>query len=124
MSSTPATEGLDAIYEDRNCTVLLAARLAQLLGYDVRWDDARAPEVWPVLFVQLPTGSVSWHLEPKWHSVLDAPAGGAWDGHTNADKAERIRRFLRGEEQPRQETTAPATVAAHLYDELDEDILN
>lgn len=43
-------------------------------------DVGGSPELWPIAYVELPTGQVSWHL---------APYGGTWDGHTTAQKYAR-----------------------------------
>ena len=67
-------------YDKRNANVLLCMHYAQRLGYPVgiRMDPG-SPE-WPVVYIELPTGQVSWHLEQ--HSK-------PWDGHDTAAKYER-----------------------------------
>jgi len=71
-------------YDVRNRAVLAAVGLASELGYPcgVRI-DATQPE-WPVMFIQLPNGQVSWHLpqHPQ-----------AWDGHDTAEKYRRCREY-------------------------------
>ena len=53
---------INKLYEDRNALVLLAGKLAREnhlrcgLGLDPHEPD------WPVMFIDLPTGQVSWHL--------------------------------------------------------------
>lgn len=44
---------------------------------------------WPVLFFELPTGQVSWHVEP--HASV-------WDGHTNAEKHQRIQACIQAQD--------------------------
>jgi hypothetical protein len=82
-----------AIYADRNRLVELVGFLAQASGLPVQWgEDAEAPG-WRVLYIQLPTGQVSWHLPADaWH--IGASWGGRWDGHDNAEKARRILSYV------------------------------
>jgi len=85
---------LNEVYADRNRVVQLAATLADRLGYRVGVRIDRDEPEWPVLMIDLPTGQISWHLSPGdaypvW-DLYDAE----WDGHTDADKAERIRRYV------------------------------
>lgn len=74
----------DTDYPYRNRLVLRALALAAENGYQagIRIDPAE-PE-WPVAYIELPTGQVSWHL-PQ-HTV-------PFDGHTTAEKHQRIARF-------------------------------
>ena len=82
-------EGLDQQYELRNALVLHAVATAAFLGYPAGFRvDPEEPE-WPLAFIELPLpagqpGQVSWHLprHPR-----------AWDGHTTAQKYERVRAF-------------------------------
>lgn len=72
-------------YETRNICVLLALGAARNAGYEagVRIDP-KEPE-WPVAFIELPQGQVSWHLPQHVR---------AWDGHTTAEKDERVNAFI------------------------------
>jgi hypothetical protein len=104
---------LDAVYDERNRLVAALARFAlnegrespqinAWLGYHVadprerveEWD----PEWRNVVYVQLPTGQCSWHIHDRDLPLFDflerrtAP----WDGHSTAEKYERIRRFAKG----------------------------
>jgi hypothetical protein len=71
-------------YEQRNAlafaTVGLCAAEGLKVGIRV---DPENPQ-WPVLYVELPTGQISWHLPA--HEK-------AWDGHTTDDKYKRIHEF-------------------------------
>lgn len=49
--------------------------------------DPKEPE-WPVVFLELPTGQVSWHVEQ--HAV-------DWDNHTLEEKYARIDEFIENE---------------------------
>jgi hypothetical protein len=74
-------------YDLRNQLILSVMVDAQALGYAAGFRfDAQEPE-WPVAYIELPTGQVSWHL-PQ-HPLV-------WDGHTTAEKYERVRRFVEG----------------------------
>ncbi len=78
-----ATDGHD--YPKRNLNVYLALAAALRCGYPAGIKvDEREPE-WPVAFIDLPTGQVSWHL-PQYEK--------AWDGHSTAMKSERVLEYL------------------------------
>lgn len=94
------TQKRNQAYTERNLCVALVAQLARQLGHTVgikqhegeEWEDD-----WrTVLFIDLPTGQVSWHLH---QSELGNFPGlpeytGSWDGHTTLEKYERVRRFI------------------------------
>ncbi len=50
----------------------------------VRMDESE-PE-WPVVYIELPTGQVSWHM---------AQHAEPWDGHDTEEKYRRIDEFIR-----------------------------
>ncbi|AGB41081.1 hypothetical protein Halha_1132 [Halobacteroides halobius DSM 5150] len=72
-------------YEARNKAVLRAMSLALEKGYEagIRMDYTK-PE-YPVVYIELPTGQVSWHL-PEHRKE--------WDGHTTEEKYNRIEQYL------------------------------
>lgn len=74
----------DKKYERRNAIVLEALAMAVSLripaGIRI---DPNEPE-WPVVFIELPTGQVSWHL-PQ-HPT-------PYDGHTTEEKYRRVDAF-------------------------------
>ena len=74
----------DTDYEKRYDLVLDALSQARNAGYaaGIRLDPAD-PE-WPVVYIELPTGQVSWHLpqHPQ-----------PWDGHDTPEKYRRCRAF-------------------------------
>ena len=83
------------LYGDRNQAVILAAQMARQLGYrvGVREDeDGR-----PVLYIDLPTGQVSWHLQ---HERIERVLcmfpryKGEWDGHSRHRRWKRIAAYL------------------------------
>jgi hypothetical protein len=77
------TDGHD--YTLRNRAILTAMAVASTAGYPagIRVDPENP--AWPVVFIQLPTGQVSWHL-PQFET--------AWDGHTTEEKYERAHAFI------------------------------
>ena len=84
-------------YADRNLLVLLAADLAQDVGWRVGWKiDLDEPD-WLLIFINLPTGQLSWHI-PK----DDLPEGifemfaDEWDGHSTEEKNRRIMEYIEG----------------------------
>ncbi len=81
-------EHADTDYPKRYGIVFEAVDIALKLGYPagIRIDPAE-PE-WPVVYIELPTGQVSWHM-PQ-HPV-------PYDGHTTEQKYERTRAYIGGE---------------------------
>lgn len=76
----------DADYAVRNPLIYEALYLAQKCGYPagIRLDPD--DPTWPVVYLELPTGQVSWHI-PE-HVNL-------WDGHSTSKKYRRIQKWLR-----------------------------
>lgn len=68
----------------RNATVLQALALAARNGFAVGFRLDPAAPAWPVAYIELPDGQVSWHL-PQHER--------AWDGHDTAAKYRRCRAF-------------------------------
>jgi hypothetical protein len=90
-------------YERRYHAVLMAMYWAAAGGLrtGIRIDTAD-PE-WPVVYIELPTGQVSWHM-PQ-HPI-------EWDGHDTATKYERISAWEPDVfERPRDCGEEPQTVA-------------
>ena len=59
----------DEAYLDRNLCVQVMARMARQLGYNA---GIRENIDWPILYIDLPTGQVSWHV-PKEDVVRKFP---------------------------------------------------
>src|SRR5262245_59258710 len=77
-----AIEEADTNYAVRYTLVLDAVAMANHLGYATGFRlDPQAP-AWPVAYIELPTGQVSWHL-PQ-HPT-------PYDGHTTEEKYRRCR---------------------------------
>lgn len=74
----------DTNYEQRARLVLMALGRAVAQGYTAGIRiDPESPE-WPVVYIELPGGQVSWHM-PQHKQP--------WDGHTTAEKYRRIEAF-------------------------------
>jgi len=98
-----AVAAKDNAYRERDMCVALIARGAAALGYrvglgqhnplDIAWEqDWRT-----IVFVDLPTGQVSWHIhdsERPWFE--DFPTyDSEWDGHDTAEKYRRVMAFVK-----------------------------
>lgn len=101
----------DAAYTERNRLVAALARLlisatpnapaatgsiawlAEHDPSDVGWD----PEWRTIVFIDGPTGQLSWHLHDSDVPLFDGlPRGpNCWDGHTTPEKYERVARLGR-----------------------------
>lgn len=73
-------------YDKRNVNVWRAMHVAKRLGLSagVRIDPD-GPE-WPVVYIELPAGQVSWHVPQH-----DRP----WDGHSTDEKYRRTSAFTK-----------------------------
>lgn len=89
------TDALTSAYRERaHLAAHLAASYPSVL---VEGADADAPD-WPVLFVKLPTGQVSWHISPDdvdlfphvRRTIGGMPDAPPWDGHDTAEKYARL----------------------------------
>lgn len=85
----------DQAYLDRNMVLVL---VAYLVSYHTEWDAWYAKDLAgedgfrTVLFLDLPTGQVSWHVPDDLVPLLPAIVGeNEWDGHTTREKHARIR---------------------------------
>lgn len=91
----------DAAYTERNRLVAALARLLKRDGRaawladhdpsDAGWD----PEWRTIVFIDGPTGQMSWHLHDSDVPLFDGlPRGpNSWDGHTTPEKYERLARI-------------------------------
>jgi hypothetical protein len=75
-------------YAKRNILIYAALSTATDEGLEggIRLDP-QEPE-WPVVFIELPTGQVSWHVAA--HHL-------PWDGHDTPTKYERVRAYLKAQ---------------------------
>lgn len=83
----PDGSAREELYMLRRSLLARAIGQAQKCGCD--WGFRLDPEepLWPVLYIELPTGQVSWHMPQHERE---------WDGHSTAEKLERIRAFAEG----------------------------
>ena len=72
-------------YAARECAVLSAVGTARRIGYDAGFRIDPKEPTWPVAFIQLPTGQVSWHM-PGFPFE--------WDGHGLDEKNARVKAFI------------------------------
>jgi hypothetical protein len=84
-ANTVEAEQLEAAYAERNRCLYMALGWAASAGYPcgIKLGPGDGP-VWPVLYIELPTGQVSWHM----------PAyPGEFDGHSTTEKYARVAEF-------------------------------
>jgi hypothetical protein len=82
---------LDDTYFDRNQAAMALARCAIRLGFRV---GVKPDPEWPILFIDLPVGQVTWHIPSaelvgEWLDYV-----GEWDGHTLDEKRKRMDDFI------------------------------
>ena len=85
----------DEAYLDRNLCVQVIARMAQKLGYNV---GIKENGDWPILYIDLPTGQVSWHLPLKEIVGNFSEYSMEWDNHDVECKRNRLVEFIKSEE--------------------------
>jgi hypothetical protein len=93
------TSEIDDIYVERDKILVLLARWALEQGYPVGIGiDQEKPAIWQyVLYMDLPSGQVSWHIlenELEWFSFLPDYADD-WDGHDRDEKYARVLRYAK-----------------------------
>jgi hypothetical protein len=77
----------DSDYDTRYWLIVYAVADATIMGLKAGFRvDPKEPE-WLCAYIELPTGQVTWHL-PQ-HPI-------EWDGHTTAEKYQRIREYING----------------------------
>lgn len=90
---------LDAVYDERDKLVYLLVCLASRQGWRVGVADAHdaatcEPEWRKVVYIDLPTGQVSWHVHEskmRWYCVAPEYPD-PWDRHTTEEKYARLMR--------------------------------
>ena len=85
----------DEAYLDRNLCVQVMARMAQKLGYNV---GIKENGDWPILYIDLPTGQVSWHILKADIAGIFPEYHKEWDGHDVECKRKRLVEFIKNEE--------------------------
>lgn len=88
-------------YGERDRCVALIAKMAVALGYkagigrhpesDEKWER----DWMNIIFIELPTGQVSWHIHDSELSFFDGlpKYSEPWDGHTTEEKYQRVLAF-------------------------------
>jgi hypothetical protein len=92
------TEQKNAAYAERNKCIVIMARMALALGLEAglgrhEEEDKDWEDDWRnIVFIDLPTGQVSWHIHdselPLFEWLLQYKCG--WDGHTTEEKYQRV----------------------------------
>lgn len=86
---------IDAVYTER---AHLVAALSKLFPSSLEQHEHKEGEDWDadwlnVVFIDLPTGQVSWHIaltDLRLFDHLPRNAGRKWDGHTTPEKYARL----------------------------------
>lgn len=73
-----------AAYAKRNVNVYLALGFAAAFGFPCGIRQNLDEPDWPIVYIELPTGQVSWHM-PQYGGAVDP-----WDGHSVEEKYRRI----------------------------------
>lgn len=79
----------DTDYVVRYGLVFQAVSFAIMCGHTAGIALDPAEPDWPVVYIELPTGQISWHM-PRYANEFD--------GHTPANKFARIREYIAGSE--------------------------
>ena len=85
----------DEAYLDRNLCVQVMARMAEKLGYNV---GVKENGDWPILYINLPTGQVSWHIPKADIAGISPEYHKEWDGHDVEIKRMRLIEFIKSKE--------------------------
>jgi hypothetical protein len=101
MGHAPKPEPEISVYSER---ARLVAYLARQYPAVLAYDDPDEPD-WPVIYITTPAGQLSWHIAPDdvwlFAHVPWNPRGveRLWDGHTTAEKYERLALLVQDEAQ-------------------------
>jgi hypothetical protein len=96
MSELGSKEDINKVYSERNACVAMAVAMARRLGYRVGM-RITIDHNWPIIFIDLPSGQVSWHVSREdfiayFPNDMDE-YGGVYDGHDTNQKYERLVRY-------------------------------
>lgn len=81
---------INEVYTERNMCVSLIVRMAMAHGFKT---GVRPDKDWPIVFVELPAGQVSWHIpETEFHKYFPSmnEYDGEYDRHTTEEKYRRV----------------------------------
>lgn len=91
---------LDGVYTERNRCAALAARMALALGCEagIGVPDNATKDWAECLYIDLPTGQVSWHFHQRERGLFDGLPTYAkpWDEHDTEEKYRRVTASFRG----------------------------
>jgi hypothetical protein len=88
------------VYFERNVCVAALAVMARDAGYRVGTKRSDIPEWDPewhnCVYIELPTGQVSWHYHDREADMFRglSPYTGDWDGHDTVEKYRRLLAYL------------------------------
>lgn len=83
-------------YNERNMCISLIAKMAQAMGYVAGLGKHEGPDSDPefqdIVFIDLPSGQVSWHVHKDEMYLFDflPTYAGKWDGHSTSVKYNRV----------------------------------
>lgn len=80
-------------YLDRNMLAVSIAQAALKIGWKAGWKEAAGE--WRIIYVDLPTGQVSWHVPYEMTGNLPEYKG-SWDGHNLKEKRARVKAYMEG----------------------------
>lgn len=96
-SSDSAEKDTAEVYRDRNLLALALAR-SVAESHGVHNVGTYEHDEWSVVAVRLPSGVATWHMRPEtvpdWLPERDAEEW--FDGHTRAEKNQRVKAFAEG----------------------------
>ena len=95
---TKPLQSKEEVYEDRNLLAQAALRMAKSLNYRVRIKDYDSE--WPIVYIELPTGQISYHIAKKDLYFKEEPSFLEWDGHDREERKERILSYIRYKDIP------------------------
>jgi hypothetical protein len=83
------------VYSERNRVVQALGRMAKQIGYNVGIKDDKEDKQYVILYIDLPTGQVSWHI-PRKEIVGKFPQySGDWDKHDTKSKVKRVVKYIK-----------------------------
>lgn len=92
-----AEQWKDEAYTDLNLLVQVCAKMAQFAerhDAGMGLDPEAGPE-WPVIFINLPTGQISFHIPNDEVVPGRYPGHIKWDGHTKEEARQRMELYVR-----------------------------
>lgn len=82
-------------YFDRNQVVLTLCALLRKLGITVGWKTDVDYIDYVIMFADLPTGQISYHIPRREINLADWPEyEGHWDFHVTSQKRDRLHEFM------------------------------